>query len=387
MPDLSSCRVQIDRIDKALLKLLKERLDVAAEIAACKMDSGKAIVDKEREQHKLNQFAREAAAAGVPAATAVKIMRAIMDETVSYEEGYLLQQHNGGRLTRPVSIAYLGPGAGTYSHLAAIRFLEDFSGDKQFIDCMSFDEVIAQVESGRSEYAILPIENSSSGNINDVMDILQRTRCSIVGEVFYRIEHSVLAVQKVEASAIKTVYSHPQPIAQCSFWLKENLPQAKTVCCESTSAAMRLVSQMQDPSAVAIACQDSASLYNLTPLFSDLANNKRNYTRFIVLSLTPVKVPLNLPAKTSLLFTTHKYKPGSLIKVLNAFSSRSINMTKLQSRPREDVHRETWEEIFFVELEGNIDAPVMQEVIAQIQDVTGYCKILGCYPSQEKHPA
>lgn len=383
MRDLTQCRADIDRVDNAILELIKERLGIAVDIAQNKLNAGRPIVDKEREQAKLAALCSKAEAIGIPPSMVSKLFRKIMDDTVSYEQTFVMQQCNDKSLERNTAIAYLGKTPGTYSHLAAMRFLQDFGGSKAFHGFSAFEEVISAVESGQCEYGVLPIENSSSGGINDVLDLLQLTKASIVGEVFYQIKHSVLALPGVSLSDIKTIYSHPQPITQCSRWLKSELPDVSVVYTNSTSEAMQLVSQKGDKTCAAIACEDSAELYHLTPLASDLANNKRNFTRFIVISMTPVKVPAPLKAKTSLLFTTKKYTPGSLIAVLNEFSSRGLNLTKLNSRPREFAEAETWEEIFLADIEANLDTALMQEIIEHLKDLTGYLKILGCYPNQE----
>ena len=384
MRDLTQCRSAIDEVDSGILKLLKERLDIAADIAANKAAAGSPVVDAERERAKLQKVCAQAEKIGLPPSMAAKIFRLIMDGTVSFEQSFLMQEHHAQTLTRPTSIAYLGKTAGTYSHLAARRFLKNFSGEKTFCGCGSFEEVIKAVEDGRCEYGALPIENSSSGSINDVLDLLQLTKASIVGEVFYRIKHSVLCIPGASADGIKKIYSHPQPFTQCSHWLKEHLPGREVVYCKSTSEAMDLVSRMQDPSCAAIACEDSAGLYGLQPLFTDLANNKNNYTRFIIIAMTPVQVPQNVAAKTTLLFTTQKYVPGSLIAVLNEFSSQQINLVKLNSRPRELIQNETWEEIFYADVQANLDSAKMQMIISRLKDLTGFVKILGCYPSDER---
>ncbi len=382
MRDLIQCRAEIDKIDQGILDLLRQRLNVAADIAANKVQSGKPIVDKERELDKIKSLCRAAEDIGVPPSMVSRLFRKIMDDTVSYEQSFIMQDQEGG-LMRPTSIAYLGQTAGTYSHLASIRFLREFGGSKKFCGYGAFDEVIAAVESGTCEYGVLPIENSTSGGINEVLDLLQVTRASIVGEVFYQIRHSVLAPAGTGLQQIKTIYSHPQPITQCSRWLKTEMPEVKIVYTNSTSEAMRIVSTKGDPTCAAIACEDSASLYSLQPLASDLANNRHNFTRFIVLSMTPVKVPGSIKAKTSILFTTRKYVPGSLIAVLNEFSCRGLNLTKLNSRPREIAEAETWEEIFLADIEANLDSAGMQEIIENLKDLTGYLKILGCYPNME----
>ncbi len=383
MRDLTQCRADIDKVDSAILALLKERLSIAADIAANKLTSGKPIVDAARERSKLSRLCAEAEAMGLPPSMVSSVFRCIMDDTVSFEESHLLQICNGHNLPRKTSIAYLGQTIGTYSHLAALRFVKAFDANPTCRGCSSFDEVIAAVEDGSCEYGVLPIENSSSGGINEVLDLLQLTRCSIVGEIFYKIKHSVLVIPECKRAHIKRLYSHPQPITQCSHWLKEHLPNVEIIYTNSTSEAMNIVAEQQDPHAAAIACEDSAPLYGLHPLYTDLANNKRNYTRFIALSLSPIKVPQNLPAKTSLLFSTKKYVPGSLIAVLNEFSRRKLNLTKLNSRPRELTQSETWEEIFFADVQANLDTAVMQEIIENLKGLTGTLKILGCYPSKE----
>lgn len=384
MRDLTQCRADIDKVDAAIIRLLKERLDIAADIAVNKLQAGKPITDLQRERSKLNALCELAEKTGLPPSMASKVFRKIMDDTVSFEQSYLNATHNDQSLGRKVSIAYLGKTAGTYSHLAAMRFLQNYCGEKIFTGCSSFEEVIAAVENGSCEYGALPIENSSSGSINEVLDLLQLTKAHLVGEVFYQIKHSVLGLPGCNPAQLKRIYSHPQPITQCSHWLKENLRDCEIIYTKSTSEAMDLVRQNQDPHAAAIACADSATLYDLQPLFTDLANNKSNYTRFIIIALIPIKVPQNLSAKTSLFFTTKKYVPGSLIAVLNEFSKNNINLVKLNSRPRELVQSETWEEIFFADVQANLDTPVMQQIVENLKQLTGNLKILGCYPSFEQ---
>ena len=212
---------------------------------------------------------------------------------------------------------------------------------------------------------------------------MQTTKASIVGEIFVPIDHAVLGVENIDLSKITDLYSHPQPVTQCSHWIKDLLPNVNIHYTKATTEAMEIVSKLKDPAHVAIGSHMAASFYNLVPIFDNIANNIHNFTRFIVISMTPITVPQSISAKTSISFSVQKYQPGSLISVLSEFSKRNINMTKLISRPKIESSRETWEEIFFTDLEGNIDAPVMQDILEEIKPFTNSLKVLGCYPNSE----
>ena len=373
MRDLLDCRDAIDAIDSEIISLLQQRQEVARDVARYKLAHNQGIVDKRREGQKLSTLMNKAVAAGISPSMVHDVYELIMAHTVSYEQSYIVEAVNGVDVTRNTSVAYLGT-KGTYSHLATHRFFEAYEGRMEEHSCASFDEIVALVENGTCEYGVMPIENSNSGSINESVDIMQTMTAHIVGEIFYPIDHSILALPhdatattqqsgttQIDYSTIQTIYSHPQPVAQCSKFLKEHLT-----------------------SAVALGSMHAARYYDLQPLVSDIANNKSNYTRFIILSKTPVTIPNNLEAKTSILFSTKKYTPGSLIAVLNAFSAHNINLTKLYSRPMETKSREVWEEIFFADVEANLDTPVMQEILDQLQEHTTNLKVLGCYLSAER---
>lgn len=392
MRNLLECRDAIDAIDQQILQLLKERQEVARDVAIYKLAHDQVIVDKRREAQKLQTLMLKAIEAKISPHMVREIYEKIMHHTVAYEEGYVLDQVNGKDISRSTSIAYLGT-KGTYSHLASHRYFVHYAGRLTELPCASFEEIINAVESNKCEYGVMPIENSNSGSINEAVDTLQNTTTSIVGEIFYPIDHSVLTVQNIKASNdnafvdlsnVKTIYSHPQPVAQCSKFIKEFLPHAQVIYTNSSSDAMEKIVSLNDPTCVALGSKNAAQYYNLHSLVSDIANNKNNYTRFIVLANKAIKVPATMDAKTTLLFSTKKYVPGSLINVLNEFSKRNINLTKLYSRPLEAQGHEAFEEIFFVDVEANLDSIVMQEILTSIKDHTTNLKVLGCYLSAEK---
>ena len=166
--------------------------------------------------------------------------------------------------------------------------------------------------------------------------------------------------------------------------IKKHFPHATIHYTSSTSEAMQTVSDLGSGTSAAIASRDSARLFNLVSLKDDIANHKNNYTRFVVLALTPVMVPQNLEAKTSLIFSVQKYAPGSLIAVLDTFSRNGINLIKLNSRPRESETGEIWEEIFFADVLAHLDTPVMQDILHKLKRLTSYLKVLGCYASSDR---
>lgn len=395
MRDLLECRQAIDDIDNQIIELLKARQAVATDVAIYKLAHDQKIVDKTREGQKLNTMMSKAINAGISPSMIREVYERIMHHTVAYEQSYVVEQMNHKDITRSTSIAYLGP-IGTYSHLATHRYFEHFEGHMEEHPCSSFEEIVQKVESGECEYGVLPIENSNSGSINESVDTLQNTQASIVGELFYPIDHSLLSTQindsksddsAIDYSKITTIYSHPQPVAQCSKFIKEHLSHAKVVYTNSSSYAMEKIHQLNDPSCVAIGSKHATRYYDLNPLVSDIANNKSNYTRFIMLSNTPIKVPLTMQAKTTLLFCVKKYQPGSLINVLHEFSTRDLNLSKLYSRPLETSNRDTWEEIFFVDVDANLDNPLMQECLSLLKEHTTHLSVLGCYVSDAPHKA
>lgn len=393
MRDLLDCRDAIDKIDNQIIELLKARQDVATDVAIYKLEHDQKIVDKTREAQKLNVLMGKAIKAGISPSMVREIYERIMRHTVAYEQSYVVEKLNNQEITRSMSVAYLGT-KGTYSHLATHRYFEHYEDRLTEHSCSSFAEIVQKVESGECEYGVIPIENSNSGSINDSVDTLQNMQASIVGEIFFPIDHSILSTQVKSAqdegapldySKITTIYSHPQPVAQCSKFIKEHLAHAKIVYTNSSSDAMDKVKSLNDPSCIALGSKHAACYYELNPLVSDIANNKSNYTRFIVISATPIKVPLTMQAKTTLLFCVKKYQPGSLINVLHEFSTRALNLSKLYSRPLETQNRDTWEEIFFVDVDANLEIPPMQECLSLLKEHTTHLTVLGCYVADVQH--
>ncbi len=266
---------------------------------------------------------------------------------------------------------------GSYSHLAARQYAARHFD--QFIECgcLKFQDIFSQVETGQAEYAMLPIENTSSGSINDVYDLLQHTSLSIVGELTNVIDHCVLVAADTDLSKIGTVYSHPQPFQQCSQFINR-YPHWNIEYCESTAAAMEKVAESKSPNVAALGSEAGGALYGLQVLERNLANQKQNITRFIVLARKAIDVTEQVPAKTTLIMATGQ-QAGALVDALMVFREQGIIMTKLESRP---INGNPWEEMFYVDVQGNLRAEAMQNALRNLSPITRSLKVLGCYPSE-----
>ncbi|PLP40467.1 prephenate dehydratase, partial [Klebsiella variicola] len=292
----------------------------------------------------------------------------------------LLQQHLNKINPHSARVAFLGP-KGSYSHLAARQYAARHF--EQFIEsgCAKFADIFNQVETGQADYAVVPIENTSSGGINDVYDLLQHTSLSIVGELTIPIDHCVLVSTSTDADKIQTVYSHPQPFQQCSQYLSR-YPHWKIEYTESTSAAMEKVAQANSPAVAALGSEAGGALYSLQVLEHCQANQTQNITRFLVLARKAVNVSDQVPAKTTLLMATGQ-QAGALVEALLVLRNHNLIMTKLESRP---IHGNPWEEMFYLDIQANLDSLPMRKALKELAEITRSMKVLGCYPSENVVP-
>ncbi|OOF65481.1 chorismate mutase [Rodentibacter sp. Ppn85] len=380
--ELSEIRQQITQIDRNLLKLLSERHRLAFDVVRSKEITQKALRDEEREQQLLQeliQFAENENYQLEPQYI-TSIFQKIIEDSVLTQQVYLQNRLNEQR-SQNLHIAFLGK-RGSYSNLAARNYAARYQ--KQFIElgCQSFEQVFEKVKNGEADVGILPLENTTSGAINEVYDLLQHTDLFLVGELAYPIKHCVLVSEATSLSQIDTLYSHPQVIQQCSQFI-HSLDRVHIEYCESSSHAMQLVSSLNKPNIAALGNEDGGKLYGLSVLKTNVANQENNITRFIVVSRDARKVSPQIHTKTLLLMTTPQ-QAGSLADALLIFKKYQINMTKLESRP---IYGKPWEEMFYLEIEANIHHPDTQEALEELKKHSNYLKILGCYPSEIVKPA
>ncbi|GAB4119651.1 MAG: hypothetical protein Kow00104_02260 [Rhodothalassiaceae bacterium] len=380
-PDgLDEARLRISNVDRQLLDLLSERRRLSLEVANAKRRNGKAVRDTDVERRALVDLVRTGRELGLDPHLVTKLFQGIIEDSVLLQQAALYASENdeaGGSLRR---VAFLG-GDGSYSQAATRKYFGRLPGKLVEIGCDSFDEVVRRAEAGEAEYAVLPIENTTSGSITDVYDLLQHTGLSIVGEVKHRIEHCLLVADTdLTVGKVETLYVHPQVHAQCSHFLAR-LGSVEIVHCESTSHALERAAEAGGRSA-AIGGREAGALWGLHVIESELANQKQNHTRFIVVARTPARVPDAIPAKTTLIMSVDQ-KPGALVDALLVFRDHGINMMKLESRP---LHGNPWEELFYVDILGNIRSEAVASALDDLARRTRFLKVLGCYPSEDVTP-
>ncbi|CNH70897.1 bifunctional chorismate mutase/prephenate dehydratase [Yersinia thracica] len=372
-------RERISALDLKLLALLAERRELAVDVAKAKQLHHRPIRDKERERDLLDALITAAKPYDLDGFYITRLFQLIIEDSVLTQQA-LLQHQLNQTAQHSARIAFLGP-KGSYSHLAARQYAARHFEQLIECGCQKFQDIFTQVETGQADYAVLPIENTSSGSINDVYDLLQHTSLSIVGEITNPIDHCVLVATETDLSQIKTVYSHPQPFQQCSQFINR-FPHWKIEYCESTAAAMEKVAQLNSPQAAALGSEAGGALYNLQVLEHNLANQQQNITRFIILARKSIDVSDQIPAKTTLIMATGQ-QSGALVEALLVLRDHGVVMTKLESRP---INGNPWEEMFYIDVQANLRSESMQKALADLTPITRSLKVLGCYPSENVVP-
>lgn len=378
--DLNKIREEITTLDQQLLTLFAKRRALTLNVAKSKAHQVRPVRDQQREQELLVRLIKKGKEVGLDAHYVTSIFQRIIEDSVLNQQAYLQTLTNPNIQSPSISVAYLG-NKGSYSYLASHRYFSRRAKNIIESGCPSFSDIMKLVESGHVDYGVLPIENTSSGSINDVYDVLQHTNLSIVGEITQPIEHCLLTAVNTELANIKTIYGHAQPVAQCSNFLNKQ-SNIKIEFCESTADAMAQVYELQDPSVAVIGSEEGGQLYNLHALEKATANQAENHSRFIIVARKPVEVAEQIPAKTTLILATSQ-KPGALVECLLVLKDQGINMLKLESRP---IQGRPWEEMFYIDVEANVKSLAMQEAISELTEQTQFLKILGCYPIEHIKP-
>lgn len=296
---------------------------------------------------------------------------------VSIENLYEHNQHilcqieegiNASMVSSPI-VGYQGvPGA--YGEQATYTYFEEKSS--KIIAHESFEDVIEALLEGKIDYGVLPIENSSAGEVLDTYDLIKNNELYIVGEQSIKIEHHLLAVPGTKLEDIEEVYSHPQGLSQSKEFLKQH-PNMKPCPYVNTAIACQHVAGLKDKTKAAIGSKRSAKLYGLEILESNIHFNKNNFTRFIILAN---KMNITEDSdKISIVFST-EHLSGSLYNILGHFAHNGLNLLKIQSRP---LLEKKWQYYFFADFEGNLQQANVLIALSQIMNQCSYFKILGNY--------
>jgi chorismate mutase/prephenate dehydratase len=349
--ELSQLRNQIDAIDSELLKLLSERAKLAQAVGQAK--NGEGIYRPEREAQVVRRI-RESNPGPLSGDTLERLYREIMSACRD------LEQH--------LRIAYLGP-EGTFSQAAVHKHFGHAIGD---IPCITIDEAFRTVETGKADYCVVPVENSSEGAVSRTLDLIVGSPLKVCGEVYLPVHQNLLRKQD-GLQGVTKVYSHAQSLGQCQHWLNQNLPGVERISVTSNAEAARLASL--DDSAAAIASETAAEIYGLKLIKPRIEDEPNNTTRFLVLSKQDASA--SGKDKTSLVLSIPN-RPGALVDLLKPFSDAGVSMTKLESRP---ARQGNWDYLFFIDCEGHRLDKKVADVLAQVSNKAAMIKVLGSYPS------
>ncbi len=371
---LIELRAQIDQIDKEMVSLFEQRMKVAEEVAKYKMTIGKPVLDRTRENEKIqsvkalahtdfNQQGVESLFANLMTISRMR-QYMLMAESGDVPYGFAEDEMSVSEQTKVVFAGVPGSNCQQAMHQYFGKTIDSF-------DVPTFKEVIVAVEHGDAEYGVLPIENSSTGIITDVYDLIAESDNCIVGEQDIKIEHALLGVKGCQLGDIQTVYSHPQGLLQCRNFLKDM--HWKEMTLENTAIAARKVAQDNDKTQAAIASPLAADIYGLDILAEKINDIHNNTTRFIIIknkkhfkkSADKISICFELP-----------HESGSLYHVLSHFIFNGLNMSKIESRP---VRGKRWQYRFFVDFDGNLSNKNVISALTGIGAETMNLHILGNY--------
>lgn len=369
---IRAVRARVDALDDAILKALSGRRKAVLELIQAKAASDRPVRDLAREEKLLARVMKAGRAAGLEAGFVRRVYEEILEDSVR------AQQMRDGDGAGTLRVAFQGI-EGAYSELAARRFFAGRSGTLRLLGRDAFAGAVAAVDDGEADFAILPVENTTAGSINEVYDLLSRSRLRIVGEEILPVSHCLLAVEKVPVDKIRRILSHPQALAQCMRFLS-GLRHCVTEYFTDTAMAVRKVAETGDLSQAAIASEEAGKRYGLKVLKRDLADQKDNFTRFVVVAHEAPPADSRARYKTSIVMAT-AHKEGALLRALGRLHEHKINLTKLESRPEPG---KPFQYRFFVDFEGRADAPEVAAALAEVKRETAYLKILGSYPSRKR---
>jgi len=367
-PDLGSLRDRIEAVDRQIIQLIAERLKIVEDVAEAKLAAASPFRDRLREDTLIGRLRTMAVEAGVDPHQIERMYRVVMDMSVAHQE-----QAVRDRSDVPLRVAYQGV-EGSYSHLAAQRRYAGRPGGTLLEGHDSFRAAGDAVLHGAADIALLPIENTTAGSINETYDLLATGTLHITGEVVSAIEHCLLAVPGASIEDLRIVMSHPQALAQCHDFFARHpylIPRQEI----DTAGSARRVAAAGDRTLAAIASSAAARAYGLEILAQGIQSSTGNATRFVEVAPRPAPVPEGTPAKTSLVLALAD-RPGALGDILTHFASRGLSLTKIESRP---IPEAPFTYRFYVDVLGHAASAPFQAALDELRALTTELCVLGSY--------
>lgn len=370
--DLSNLREKLDAIDARIVAALADRESVIESVAAAKRSGAGVVRDPRRESELLTRLVDRGRAAGLDGYYVARVFREVIDHSLRLQQSRL---STIAALDRPLRLGHLGT-IGSWSHQAAEQFGSGHAAGTELVGFSAFVDMVDAVESRALDAAMLPLENTTAGSVREAWELLASHPVHLIGEEFVRVEHRLVGLPGAEVDAIRRVYSHPQALAQCTRALRAM--DVEQVPVSDTAAAVARVAQDADPGCAAVASRRAADEHGLVVLRDGVANAPDTWTRFVVVSHSPVDYDPRIPAKTSIVIAT-RHEEGALLACLNVLAEHRLSLTKLESRPRPET---PFEYLFYIDFEGHVADGAVREALRQLQHHTSMVKVLGSYPAR-----
>ena len=373
--DLEQLRAQLDAIDGQLVRLYEERMAICRQVGEYKIETGRKVFDRAREEAKLASV-RDMTHDAFNRHAVTELFEQIMAMSRKLQYQLMSQEGRSGRLpflpvekleSGKLRVVFQGA-EGAYSQAAMVRF---FGEQIESVHVDTFRDAMSAIDEGNADFAVLPIENSTAGIVSEIYDLLVEFENYIVGEQILRIEHCLLGVPGAKLSDVRTVYSHPQSLMQSSRYLSGRAWQQ--ISMPNNAFAARKVAQEGRKDQAAIASEYAGQVYGLSVLEKPVNNVSSNSTRFII--VTNQKIFRKDAKKVSICFEV-RHESGSLYHLLSHIIYNNLNMTKIGSRP---IEGRAWEYRFFVEFEGNLADSGVKNALRGLREEAMNLKVLGNY--------
>ena len=377
MRDLNEIRVEIDEVDSEILKLFTRRMELACQVAEYKIATGKKVYDKAREDEKLDKlsanalddFSKQAIRELYTQIMAIsrKKQFAILSEKGSgFDTGFT--QVNDFDFSNSV-VCFQGV-EGAYSQLAMMEFFDKM---KSSFHVDLWRDAMEAISTGKADYAVLPIENSLAGSVEENFDLLSEYNVAIIGQQIIKVDHALLGIKGANISDIQTVYSHPKAIAQCENYIRLNHIDWDVKNLRNTAMSAQKIRDDGDVTQAAIGSKYNAKLYDLEILEESIQDDKNNETRFIIVSNN--KLYRKSADKISLCLEI-SHEPGSLYRILSNLMFNGINMNRIESRPIKGVN---WQYRFFIDIDGNLEDEAVKNALIGLNEECVSLRVLGNY--------
>jgi chorismate mutase/prephenate dehydratase len=386
MKDLEALRQEIDSIDKEMVSLFEKRMKAVLDVARYKTKNSIPILNAKREKQVIEKNIGNLNNKEFSGATE-DFFKAIMSISRNLESNkmfdineikkesslenldYIIKESIRSEVRDSnINVGFQGV-AGSFSEEALLNYFGDEVKTHSF---NQFEEVFKALKDGKIKYGILPVENSSTGSISEVYDLLRKYGLYMVAEKCIKISQHLVGIKGTRSEDIKEVYSHPQAFQQSSIFFKD-YPQWKLIPYYNTAISAKMVSDTKSKNIAAVASEKAAKLYDLDIIKRDINYNNSNYTRFIIIGK---ELEIERGADKISIVISVPHKPGSLYGILRGFSENNLNMLTIQSRPMEGKN---WEYFFYIDFQGNITEDFIKDAVKGIEQKSSYFKLLGNY--------